>query len=834
MFFDQKALFKSVLDRSVFQPKHHPQSLTKPPKNTPQSIRVRGRIIQDYIMSGPSPQQCVGCGQEFPSRNAFFKHLRETDGACLSKEDYIDFCKNIRKNEKGNKVLLLFGYLPRAGIIRNGDDAAILLLQAIHLLQDRMDGIQEVITYDPSTFKYNRSYGNSQRGVDVVAQDKDTGAITEVLGTKLRPVRGGLTVEDWLDQVQKILIEETFHNLSPCPVRILGRQDVQNNTKFNAEIDVSQRRIEYFLPVEAISWNAPPGIKRKLESLSPFSDNGHHIDDTFNDTDEETRIYLFKLKKLMQTLTTHVMDLDMNDETAVLQKQSSLQKRKFLTNSGRKKKKKDEQKGQDTIKNDESSKGEEPATVKITERHRVLRRKRYHNFTETLMAHEFLAFRRIDRMHHRSTMIFPLIDPGNKPFIVLSLTGDLFLTGLLCRLVGIFLALANNLIDQDIVDCLFDEDYPHLVPTPPAPTCGMLAAEARYMTWEGKLQSILSARLSDRFPRGWNQQCTLDRYKAWQDIVHQDVVKQWLSKGRDEGDGRITLEKEWTENVLLPWVAQAKCRLEDYRLWREQKHEITAPSEVPADSFLGDQPTTRSSALGMESVDASVPEAFKEVLYYLRKLDESGQWPATTPKRQLVMVSTEEPNDAKQPKTTSLSLARLKARSNNAERSSAYAFVEGQGGASGSFSVGLMPGVGSKPPKANYLFPELVKAAFELERVLCPEREPSSTIAINRNAQFRPHTDSGAGAGQSTSLIVGLGTYEGGELMVEGEKRDIRYKAIEFNGWKQRHWTLPFVGERYSLVWFTPKGCEGMRGIDLDLSSELADAAIDAGTIQSQ
>ena len=82
-------------------------------------------------------------------------------------------------------------------------------------------------------------------------------------------------------------------------------------------------------------------------------------------------------------------------------------------------------------------------------------------------------------------------------------------------------------------------------------------------------------------------------------------------------------------------------------------------------------------------------------------------------------------------------------------------------------------------------------------------------------AQFRPHTDNGAGAGQSTSLIVGLGNYAGGELMVEGVKKNIRYNPIEFNGWKERHWTLPFHGERYSLVWFTPKGCEGKRGIDL-------------------
>mmetsp|Transcript_11872 Transcript_11872/g.17432 ORF Transcript_11872/g.17432 Transcript_11872/m.17432 type:complete len:104 (+) Transcript_11872:882-1193(+) len=97
-----------------------------------------------------------------------------------------------------------------------------------------------------------------------------------------------------------------------------------------------------------------------------------------------------------------------------------------------------------------------------------------------------------------------------------------------------------------------------------------------------------------------------------------------------------------------------------------------------------------------------------------------------------------------------------------------------------------------------------------------PTREPSSTIAINRNAQF----DSGAGSGQSTSLIVELGDYIGGDLVVEGVRKDIRYQAIEFNGWTQRHWTMPFQGERCSLVWFTPRGFEGVRGIDLFLNVE--------------
>mgnify|MGYP005853764285 CR=1 FL=1 len=57
--------------------------------------------------------------------------------------------------------------------------------------------------------------------------------------------------------------------------------------------------------------------------------------------------------------------------------------------------------------------------------------------------------------------------------------------------------------------------------------------------------------------------------------------------------------------------------------------------------------------------------------------------------------------------------------------------------------------------------------------------------------------------------------------MVEGEEHDIRYRPVEFNGWKQRHWTLPFEGERFSLVWFTPKECQGMRGVNLDFPAKV-------------
>jgi hypothetical protein len=530
-------------------------------------------------------------------------------------------------------------------------------------------------------------------------------------------------------------------------------------------------------------------------------------------------------------------DLDGNDGNADAGRQDNT--------ASKKKSKKQRSSNQKKKKKQDSTKGKN-----------VLRRRRFHNFTPTVMAHAFLAYRRLDRVYHRATVCFtePTISadgrsiavsmiPDNvtstnatvnavrRPFLSLAMTGDLFLTGEAFRVIGLFVALARGVIDPDFVDCVFDEHYPHLVPTPPAPSFGMYAEGTFYTSWEGKVKAILSPRKCNRYTNGWNDDETLDTIQDWRKTVRERTAAMWLQSGTDQ-DGRLLAEKKWTEQVLDPWAVRAREQLEDYRRWKIASKAIEngTKGKVTNLTMQGDAallPPLLSPPVA--SIDATVPELFAVVLDCLRKADTSGLWPTTTPKRQLVMLSTpteNAANDSENPSSGSLvsssvahasclSVAHAKAKSHKVPRSSAYAFTEGQGGASGSFSVGAMPGDNCIQPKGNALFPELMKAAFELEMALCPNREPSSTIAINRNAQFRPHTDSGAGAGQSTSLIVGLGTYAGGELVVEGEKKDIRYQGLEFNGWSQRHWTMPFDGERFSLVWFTPKGCEGVQGIDL-------------------
>ena len=68
---------------------------------------------------------------------------------------------------------------------------------------------------------------------------------------------------------------------------------------------------------------------------------------------------------------------------------------------------------------------------------------------------------------------------------------------------------------------------------------------------------------------------------------------------------------------------------------------------------------------------------------------------------------------------------------------------------------------------------------------------------INKNVQMIPHKDKN---NVNTSLVMGLGDYEGGELFVEGTPYDIKYKIMEFDGKREEHWTSFFKGTRYSVI----------------------------------
>lgn len=74
-----------------------------------------------------------------------------------------------------------------------------------------------------------------------------------------------------------------------------------------------------------------------------------------------------------------------------------------------------------------------------------------------------------------------------------------------------------------------------------------------------------------------------------------------------------------------------------------------------------------------------------------------------------------------------------------------------------------------------------------------------NAITCNHNFKTIPHYD---GSNTSDSIIYGVGNYKGGELVVENNEYDIKYKWMRFNGKKNKHWTKEFSGDRWTFVYY--------------------------------
>jgi hypothetical protein len=85
-----------------------------------------------------------------------------------------------------------------------------------------------------------------------------------------------------------------------------------------------------------------------------------------------------------------------------------------------------------------------------------------------------------------------------------------------------------------------------------------------------------------------------------------------------------------------------------------------------------------------------------------------------------------------------------------------------------------------------------------------------TSVQVNKNFSCKPHKDIG---NLGNSYIVGFGTYAGGTLCVEDFDYNINLRGLLFNGSERLHWTKPWTGDRYSLVFHTlePKARFGLR-----------------------
>ena len=178
------------------------------------------------------------------------------------------------------------------------------------------------------------------------------------------------------------------------------------------------------------------------------------------------------------------------------------------------------------------------------------------------------------------------------------------------RVIGLLIAICRGVIDEDIIDCVFDEEFTSLVYAPPVPKFCLLQGEAQYMKWEGRIKTILNARRTDRYSRGWNDDEVVTAVEEWEQIVLKDVADSWYLDGEEE-DGRLKTETHWYNNVLLPWAERTRELLQDYRGWRSSRDGNNASE---GHTFLPP----------LESIDHAIPPLFEKVLFHLREADKSG------------------------------------------------------------------------------------------------------------------------------------------------------------------------------------------------------------------
>tara|TARA_E500000305_G_scaffold111886_2_gene128772 strand:+ start:4676 stop:5182 length:507 start_codon:yes stop_codon:yes gene_type:complete len=114
---------------------------------------------------------------------------------------------------------------------------------------------------------------------------------------------------------------------------------------------------------------------------------------------------------------------------------------------------------------------------------------------------------------------------------------------------------------------------------------------------------------------------------------------------------------------------------------------------------------------------------------------------------------------------------------------------------------GIITGRSTEKPKYKELFAEASK--------MMTQHNPNfkfTSIQINENQKTSKHKD---GYNVGKSYIIGLGDYTGGEVRVytsDGKSHkdiNIKNKWVSFNGSELEHETLPFKGDRYTLVYYS-------------------------------
>jgi hypothetical protein len=103
--------------------------------------------------------------------------------------------------------------------------------------------------------------------------------------------------------------------------------------------------------------------------------------------------------------------------------------------------------------------------------------------------------------------------------------------------------------------------------------------------------------------------------------------------------------------------------------------------------------------------------------------------------------------------------------------------------------------------RMNFKRPELYDMLIRLGNLILPPTFTYLGVQVNQNYQSKVHKDTG---NTGVSAIIGFGDYTEGELVIENTEVCIKNRLVYFDGSLYNHYTKPFQGNRYSIVYHTP------------------------------
>ncbi|KAL7548226.1 hypothetical protein ACHAWF_011517 [Thalassiosira exigua] len=724
--------------------------------------------------------QCEGCNRIFESRNALFRHLRGQDDS--SSECSLS-AGNINEGEVevSMSAVIRYGYFDASEGNTSTNELVATIIHESFIRQtdkilDTTCGGAQHFNFSTSALTYSTAAKLRQPSL---RQDEEVAcASSEVLSFNYRLRSNTIATSKWKEygaNTRMLENMQTWLDGCNCTIQIrLHQMDalVPRSSNFYAERSCSQRSYRFLLPMKWV-----------LPSIDEH-ENGTSRDDTLSLVrDWWSHISPQKqIKRIHQPRSGNECHPKPAHTTPPFIKKlkQTLKAIESETVPNRRSRRREMERGNnidDSINDDSSETSGKHNPVRLAPgRFGQLWRKRricWSNFAHPHLSgnsaspgHE-AVWRTLDRAKivgfvdggQRDEPSGGLDDTVKNMNIVLEFRADGFVWGQIPRVVSAVVAMTNGWLPCNFFHLATRPDV--YLPAPPSPPC-------------------LDKRLYFNTARYHFQELTGNGMNFEKPIQPGSPSEQdWEQYLRERMLGSVSLADT---NAEARWIQELRDAVST-----DLKKQMEATEVESFAEFIDS-----NGSSGLEILpDADSPAEYAAAVDILRDIVKRGKWPATSDARSRV----------------------IKSRIISEQNSGSFTVVNDQ------------VWEGDSLPLGNSLFPQLTKAVFELEKEIIRlhdpplpaaagmgrqsspslPREPSTHCAINRNAQFTPHVDSGRGLGQSLSMIVGLGNYTGGQILVEGKSYDVRYNGLEFDGWNLLHWTAPFAGERYSLVWFTPE-----------------------------